>query len=342
LAPHTPLSRPGQTGYNPTDHFRLRFTPSEVGLYLVRGGTRCVTDGSTNQLSCKKPEHLHLSLPSQSPREKRGFKRVFCRSFRVRSSRCYDHGSRTQLVKRSGMGKGKERVAAEPRPRAACEPSDRVLLRAERPELHIYFLSPQVSRTIIRGPPTKGKTTLLKRKPQAAHNLTITQNTCKSHTLPQCSDPQGPSNQGSGHPRVNLHYARGSSVPRIDLHLVRGSGTPRAVFRLARGSDAPRANLRLARGSPSTRGASPVSPDRSIKCPDTLGHHSQKTNPRQADLLTPPGNLAPALCSQSATVQPSPVLCGRCTRTVRRGRCHSKTLCRLLQSFPHAVPLEKA
>jgi hypothetical protein len=234
--------------------------------------------------------------------KKRGFKRVFCHPFHVRSSRGYDHGSRTQLVERSGMGKGKERVAAELRPRAACEPSGRVRLRAERPELHIYFLGPQVSWTIIRGPPTKGKTTLLQRIPQAPHNLTITQNTCKSHALPQCSDPQGPSNQGSGHPRVNLHYARGSSVPRIDLHLVRGSGTPRAVFRLARGSDAPRANLRLARGSPSTRGASPVSPDRSIKCPDTLGHHSQKTNPRQADLLTPPGNLAPALCSQSATV----------------------------------------
>jgi hypothetical protein len=71
-------------------------------------------------------------------------------------------------------------------------------------------------------------------------------------------------------------------------------------------------NFRLARGFPSARGTSPAPPDRSIDALTRLGRQGQRVNPRHADSLTPPGNPAPALCGQPATVRPSPTLCVCC------------------------------
>jgi hypothetical protein len=53
-------------------------------------------------------------------------------------------------------------------------------------------------------------------------------------------------------------------------------------------------------------------PNPDIKCSNTSRVPKSKVNPRHADLLTPLGNLTPALFEQLATVQPSLVLYTGC------------------------------
>jgi hypothetical protein len=89
----------------------------------------------------------------------------------------------------------------------------------------------------------------------------------------------------------------------------------------------PRADLRLARGfrplervtaslKASPRPAAPhlLSPTRALNAPTHRRRSGQRTNPCHADPLTLPGNLAPTLCGQPATVRPSPALCECCAQ----------------------------
>jgi hypothetical protein len=73
----------------------------------------------------------------------------------------------------------------------------------------------------------------------------------------------------------------------------------------------PQASLCLTRGLPQPV-APHLFPNRDIKCSNTSRVPRSKVNPRHADLLTPLGNLTPALFEQLATVQPSLVLYTGC------------------------------
>jgi hypothetical protein len=127
-----------------------------------------------------------------------------------------------------------------------------------------------MSGTVIRGPLTKGIITLSKRKPHISPHGPIGDKVCAKPKA--CYGPT----VARAHPSralvraSHLRLARGTPEPSSKSLPLSRIWAPRASLASLEGPSAPRANLRLARGRALTDGASPIPPDRSIKCPDPL------------------------------------------------------------------------